>query len=103
MPPLPFELEPTSHCHILDSYVAAAATEAFGLPVRKPRRPYISEATFKLIRERGRIIKRYHKLGVRMKLTAVYYCFKYWCGAYWKANYGVVRGFMPAWLPFARE
>ncbi len=57
MPPSPFEFEPTSHCHIVDSYIAAVAVEAFGLPVRRPRQSYITESTFSVIRERGALMR----------------------------------------------
>ncbi len=73
MPPFPFALEPTSHCHIVDSYVAAAAVEAYGRPVRKPRQPFISESAFRLIRDRGLPFAHCHTCGRRIKWSAV--CF----------------------------
>ena len=55
-----------------------------------------------MIRDRGKLVGRCHKMGKRIKLSSAYFCFKWWSGAYWKARYYAVTGFAPPWLTYVR-
>eukprot|EP00973_Karenia_brevis_P028265 3894766-Karenia_brevis.AAC.1 len=56
-PIVPFNVDPTSHCHILREFVLQCAVDAFPHGGALPKKPFITEHTFQLIAMAGKLRK----------------------------------------------
>lgn len=59
----PFAIEPTSHMHILQNDVQAAAQRAFPIEQRFRKLEFLSDDTMALIKQRGRLRKEFRHSG----------------------------------------
>eukprot|EP00973_Karenia_brevis_P073200 10168523-Karenia_brevis.AAC.1 len=51
VPKVPYNVEPTSHLHVINQHLINAACVAFPLDRKKKRQCYISNDTFELIKK----------------------------------------------------
>ena len=77
-PPVPFAIEPSTHCHVLEEYIRQAALEAFGPPIRQPKQPYVTASTLECIQTKSRKMRRCNAAGRRLQTAATYCTFRAW-------------------------
>ena len=78
--PLPrFQVEPSSHAHILDVVVQNAAIQAFGPPLKRaPRQSYMTNEPMEIIHARGKALSASHFAGRMIKWSTAKVAFRAW-------------------------
>ena len=64
---IPFEIEPTTHCHLLTTWMREALVACFGRPRPSARQPHVSDATMSLIGQKRRLARRARRAGMCLK------------------------------------
>ena len=69
IPLIPFSVEPTSHYHLLEEYIQAAAIAAFPIPPKRKKSQMMSDITFQYVLQRGELRKRMRHDGRRIAVA----------------------------------
>ena len=78
LPDIPWCVDVETHSHVWRQHLASKLQEAFPLPKRKPTNPFISHATWELIRERHSIRRaRRYMIQATRRIEAAS-CFAAW-------------------------
>ena len=64
--------------HILNQEVQKAAQEAFPIDNTLPKKEHVSESTFKLIQQKGAMMKEQRKVAHRLKSSLLYAIVMHW-------------------------
>ena len=75
---VPWEFDPTSHAHLLDSYMEATLVECFPRPTSAQRHVYLTDHTMQLVRARGGVLRDVNKSGGQCKLACRDVIFAAW-------------------------
>ena len=83
IPPIPFSLEPSSHFHLIEESIKAAAVCAFPRQPACKKNQIMSDSTFQLVLQRGRLRKRMRRDGRRNAVAhaLVNASIIFWCWA----------------------
>ena len=77
-PAVPFHIDATSHVHVVNEYIRDSAACAFTKSGASKRKEYVSDATFALILQRGRLRARFRSMGRQILYCTVRLCFLAW-------------------------
>ena len=93
LPAVPFEVEPTTHCHLLTEWMRHALIVAYGRPKAPARKPFITEATRELILQKNRAARCLRRAGAALGRAPVFVVFKVWAGHWGAVKFSHVTGF----------
>ena len=84
-PPVPFHVDPSSHCFFLEEWIRAAAEAAFPKPRFVKMSEILADDTFDFILARGRLRKRFRSAGrdisKMLNKTIAHWVFRAWASA----------------------
>jgi hypothetical protein len=84
-PPVPFHVDPSSHCFFLEEWIRAAAEAAFPKPRFVKKSEILADDTFDFILARGRLRKRFRSAGrdisKMLNKTIAHWVFRAWASA----------------------
>ena len=81
IPPVGWEVDPTSHVHIIQHHLTSFLQQHLPTPRMKPRHPALSTGTLELIRAKRSIRSRVRCLRRRADVELLHLFFKAWAGA----------------------
>ena len=77
-PGVPYNVDSTSHCHILTDFIERALVQAYPIERVAKRKEYISETTYAMVREGARLRKCFWKCERRFEKDLLYVVFGVW-------------------------
>ena len=94
-PKIHYDVEPTTHQHMLSEYLRAGLRPIFGPPRKPKRQKYITDATHQLITNMGEFQKKANAKGRSIKRAPLFFCFNWWARKCWRCEWSMVTGFLP--------
>eukprot|EP00973_Karenia_brevis_P042029 5818653-Karenia_brevis.AAC.1 len=80
MPVVPYAVEPSTHLHVVNCFIAQAMTRAFPKSPASRRQPYITPATFEVVVEAGRARKIAWKMLACLRKATLVQLLRFWRG-----------------------
>eukprot|EP00973_Karenia_brevis_P005335 728450-Karenia_brevis.AAC.1 len=93
IPNIPYDIDPSSHAFIVDSYIKQAASIAFPCGPKAPKKPSLSSSTIDLISLKVQTSRESIKVAKQLRDAAMRACFYCWACNPVRCKWSRVRGF----------
>ena len=92
-PPIPWNVDPDSHAHILLCNLRQAIHCAQVQAPKVPRQEYISSQAFAFVRAHSHALREYHKASLCIARSSLWATFGFWAGCVWRCRWSPIFGF----------